>query len=52
VGRFKYTSVDSLPVLKPKAVAMGQRFLNALTGKTEPESLELGPFDVKVLTAP
>jgi beta-galactosidase len=37
---------------EPKTVAMGHRLLNALTGKTEPESLELGPFDVKVLTPP
>ncbi len=29
---------------------LGQSYLNALTGKDEPSEVEIGPFDVKVLT--
>jgi beta-galactosidase len=37
---------------KPNTVAMDQKYLNALTGKIEPQNVELAPYDVKVLTAP
>ncbi len=37
---------------KTKTVPMGEKLVNALTGKEESESVEIGPYDVKVLTAP
>jgi beta-galactosidase len=36
---------------KTKTVPMGEKLVNAFTGKQESESVEIGPFDVKILTA-
>ncbi len=35
-----------------KIVPMGQKYVNALTGATEPANIEIGPYNVKVLTTP
>jgi beta-galactosidase len=37
---------------KTKTVSMGKRMVNAFTGQEEPETVQIGPYDVKVLTAP
>ena len=37
---------------KTKTVPMGESLTNAFTGQPEPANLELGPYDVKVLTKP
>lgn len=36
---------------KTKTVPMGEKLVNAFTGQQESDNLEIGPYDVKVLTA-
>ena len=36
---------------KTKTVPMGEKLVNAFTGQEEPEQLEIGPYDVKILTS-
>jgi beta-galactosidase GanA len=35
---------------KTKTVPMGEKLRNVFTGESEPESIEISPYDVKVLT--
>jgi hypothetical protein len=32
-------------------VPMGEKLVNVFTGKQESENVEIGPYDVKILTA-
>ena len=36
---------------KTKTVPMGEKLVNAFTGQEEPEQLEIGPYDVEILTS-